>query len=56
MAGVYGKDPNMKRKGSQQELDRIMGERARNKATASAKFRQKTPAPAASQQSEPPKT
>jgi len=40
MAGVFGKDPNMKRKGSQQELDRIMGERARNKAAA-AKFRQR---------------
>jgi hypothetical protein len=56
MAGVFGKDPNMKRKGSQQELDRIMGERARNKEAAAAKFRQKKPAPAAPQQAEPLKT
>jgi hypothetical protein len=56
MAGVFGKDPNMKRKGSQQELDRIMGERARNKAAAAAKFRQKKPAATAPQQAEPPKT
>lgn len=56
MAGVFGKDPNMKRKGSQQELDRIMAERARNKTAAAAKFRHKKPAAAASQQTEPPKT
>ena len=49
MAGVFGKDPNMKRKGSQQELDRIMGERARNKAAAAARFLHKKPAPAAPQ-------
>lgn len=53
MAGVFGKDPNMKRKGSQQELDRIMGERARNKAAAAARFLQKKPAPAAPQPAEP---
>jgi hypothetical protein len=56
MAGVFGKDPNMKRKGSQQELDRIMGERARNKAAAAAKFLQKKPAATAPQQAGPPKT
>jgi len=56
MAGVFGKDPNMKRKGSQQELDRIMGERARNKAAAAAKFLQKKPAATAPQQAEPPKS
>ena len=55
MVGVFGKDPNMKRKGSQQELDRIMGERARNKTAAAAKFRQKKPAATAPQQAEPPK-
>ena len=54
MAGVFGKDPNMKRKGSQQELDRIMGERVRSKAAAAAKFRQKKPAATAPQQVEPP--
>ena len=56
MAGVFGKDPNMKRKGSQQELDRIMGERARNKTAAAAKFRQKKPTSAAPQQAAPAKT
>ena len=55
MAGVFGKDPNMKRSGSQQELDRIMGERARKKAAAAAMFRQKKLAPAAPQKAEPPK-
>jgi hypothetical protein len=55
MAGVFGKDPNMKRKGSQQELDRIMGERARNKAAAAARFLQKKPASDAPPQAEPPK-
>lgn len=30
MAGVFGKDPNMERKGSQEKLDRIMAERVRN--------------------------
>lgn len=55
MAGVFGKDPNMKRKGSQQELDRIMGERARNKAATAAKFRQKKLAGTAQQLAEPPK-
>jgi hypothetical protein len=56
MAGVFGKDPNMKRQGSQQELDRIMGERAHNKAAAAAKFRQKKPPATAPQQAEPLKT
>ena len=44
MAGVFGKDPNMKKAGSQKELDRIMGERLRKKAEATAKFLQKKPA------------
>lgn len=55
MAGVFGKDPNMKRKGSKEELDRIMGERARNKEAAAAKFLRKKPAAAAPQKEEPPK-
>lgn len=55
MAGVFGKDPNMKRSGSQQELDRVMGERARNKAAAAAKFREKKPATATPQKATPPK-
>lgn len=55
MAGVFGKDPNMKRKGSQQELDRIMGERARNKEAAAAKFRLKKPAATVPPKAEPAK-
>ncbi|WP_296507863.1 hypothetical protein [Rhodoferax sp.] len=54
MAGVFGKDPNMKRKGSKEELDRIMGERARNKEAAAAIFKRKKPA-AAPQSKEPAK-
>ncbi|CAM8645117.1 hypothetical protein MCEMSEM18_03648 [Comamonadaceae bacterium] len=44
MAGVFGKDPNMKRKGSREELDRITAERARNKEGTAALFRLKKPA------------
>ncbi len=55
MAGVFGKDPNMKRKGSREELDRIMGERARNKEAAAALFRLKKQAAPAPQKTEPPK-
>ena len=44
MAGVFGKDPNMNKAGGQKELDRVMGERLRQKAEAAAKFRQKKPA------------
>ncbi|CAM8648720.1 hypothetical protein MCEMSEM22_01424 [Comamonadaceae bacterium] len=55
MAGVFGKDPNMKRKGSREELDRIMAERARNKEAAAARFKLKKPATAAPQKGEPSK-
>lgn len=44
MAGVFGKDPNMKKSGGQQELDRISGERKLKLAQAAAKFLQKKPA------------
>lgn len=44
MAGVFGKDPNMKKSGGQAELDRISDERKRKLAEAAAKFRQKKPA------------
>jgi hypothetical protein len=44
MAGVFGKDPNMKKSGGQAELDRIIDERKRKLAEAAAKFRQKKPA------------
>lgn len=44
MAGVFGKDPNMKRSGGQEELDRISGERKRKQAEAAARFLQKKPA------------
>ncbi len=44
MAGVFGKDPNMKKSGGQGELDRIIDERKRKLAAAAAKFRQKKPA------------
>jgi hypothetical protein len=56
MAGVFGKDPNMKRKGSREELDRIMAERARNKEAAAARFKLKKPAAASTQKAETPKT
>lgn len=44
MAGVFGKDPNMKKSGGQQELDRISSERKRKLAEAAARFLQKKPA------------
>ncbi len=44
MAGVFGKDPNMKKSGGQGELDRISNERKRKLAEAAAKFLQKKPA------------
>lgn len=44
MAGVFGKDPNMKKSGGQAELDRISTERKRKLAEAAAKFLQKKPA------------
>jgi len=44
MAGVFGKDPNMRKSGGQEELDRISDERKRKLAEAAAKFRQKKPA------------
>ncbi len=47
MAGVFGKDPNMKKFGGQAELDRISGERKRKLAQAAAKFLQKKPAASA---------
>jgi hypothetical protein len=52
MAGVFGKDPNMKKFGGQAELDRISEERRRKLAEAAAKFRQKKPA-ATSEKTEP---
>ncbi len=47
MAGVFGKDPNMKKSGGQAELDRVMAERQQKRAQAAAKFLQKKPAAAA---------
>ncbi len=44
MAGVFGKDPNMKKAGGQAELDRISDERRRKLAEAAAKFLKKKPA------------
>lgn len=44
MAGVFGKDPNMKKSGGRAELDRVMGERQRQRAEAAAKFLKKKPA------------
>ncbi|CAM8665037.1 hypothetical protein MCEMIEM13_02107 [Comamonadaceae bacterium] len=55
MAGVFGKDPNMKRKGSREELDRIMAERARNKEAAAARFKLKKPAAPVPHKAEPSK-
>ncbi len=43
MAGVFGKDPNMKKAGGRAELDRVMDERKRKLAEAAAKFLQKKP-------------
>ena len=44
MAGVFGKDPNMKKAGGHAELDRVSGERKRKLAEAAAKFLKKKPA------------
>ena len=44
MAGVFGKDPNMKKSGGQAELDRVMAERQQKRAQAAAKFLKKNPA------------
>ena len=43
MAGVFGKDPNMK-KCNQAELERLNLERKRKLAEAALKFNQKRPA------------
>jgi hypothetical protein len=43
MAGVFGKDPNMKKSGGRAELDRVMDERKRKLAEAAAKFLKKKP-------------
>lgn len=43
MAGVFGKDPNMK-KTNQEQLERTNAERKRKQAEAAAKFNQKKPA------------
>ena len=40
MAGVFGKDPNMK-KTNQAQLERTNAERTRKRAEAAAKFNQK---------------
>ena len=42
MAGVFGKDPNMK-KNNHAELERVNEERKRKLAEAAAKFTQKRP-------------
>jgi len=42
MAGVFGKDPNMK-KNNQAELERVNLERKRKLAEAAAKFTKKQP-------------
>jgi len=46
MAGVFGKDPHMKKSGGQEELARISEERKRKRkqAEAAARFRLKKPA------------
>ena len=44
MAGVFGKDPNMK-KSNHAELDRITLERKQKLALAALKFNQKKPVP-----------
>ena len=46
MAGVFGKDPNMKKSGGKAELDRVMAERQQKLAEAAAKFFKKKPATA----------
>jgi len=42
MAGVFGKDPNMK-KTNQEQLERTNAERKRKQAEAAARFNQKKP-------------
>jgi hypothetical protein len=44
MAGVFGKDPNMK-KSSHAELERVNAERKRKLAEAAVKFNQKKAVP-----------
>lgn len=44
MAGVFGKDPNMKRT-NQGQLERTNAERTLKRAEAAVKFNQKKPAP-----------
>jgi hypothetical protein len=44
MAGVFGKDPNMK-KTNQAQLERTNAERKRKQAEAAVKFNQKKAAP-----------
>jgi hypothetical protein len=44
MAGVFGKDPNMK-KNTHAELDRVNAERKRKLAEAAVKFKQKKALP-----------
>ena len=44
MAGVFGKDPNMK-KSNHAELERVNAERKRKLAEAALKFNQKKAAP-----------
>ena len=56
----YYSDPKITEKNpgaqiTKKELDRIMGERARNKEAAAALFRLKKPAAPAPQKTEPPK-
>jgi hypothetical protein len=46
MAGVFGRDPNMKRS-NPAELERLNQERKRKLAEAAAKFTQKKPVPKA---------
>jgi hypothetical protein len=43
MAGVFGKDPHMKKSGGQEELTRISEERKRKQAEAATRFRLKKP-------------
>ncbi len=45
MAGVFGKDPNMK-KNTHAELERVNAERKRKLAEAAAKFKQNHAKPA----------
>lgn len=47
MAGVFGKDPNMK-KTNQEQLERTNAERKRKQAEVAARFNSKKPAPSTS--------